>query len=287
MSWFIFAFSSAIFYALNFVLLKKFLKSINQFVFAFGNYFLISIVLFVISFLKGLPTLAPSFYLAVYLSAFLNIFITIFTYRAVQLTDLSLAVPMMSFTPLFLILTSFLILGELPGWLGVVGIVLIVFGSYLLDVSGKAKNLFSSFSNLFKNKGQMLMLAAAFCAGLSVNFDKMAVLNSDWLFGSAMTYFLLAVSFLIISLFKKREILKTTIRNLDKFFLSAAFAVLTVICINLAYTMQIAAYVISIKRIGALFSVLLGALFFKEKDIPKRFIGAFIMLIGVIVIIFS
>lgn len=284
MLWFILAFLAAIFYAIHFVLLKKFLKNINQFVFAFVYYFLTSVILLVISFSKGLPTIGEKFYLAVFSTVFINIFITIFTYRAIQLTDLSLAVPMMSFTPVFLIFTSFLLLGELPSWLGVLGILLIFSGSYLLDLSGVNKNLLFPFLNLLKNKGQFLMLSVAFLSSISVNFDKMAVLNSDWVFSSAVVYLLLAFSFLIISLFRKYEIKKTTIENFWKFFLISLCSVSTAILINLAYTMQIASYVISIKRLGVLFSVIFGALFFKEKNFLKRFLAVIIMLLGVVII---
>jgi drug/metabolite transporter (DMT)-like permease len=285
MFWFIFAISSAFFHALYFALTKKFLKNINQFVLASGAFFITSIILFLISLINGIPEIAGLFYVSVLATTILNIFIVILNYKALQITDLSLCIPILSFTPVFLIFTSFVLLGELPTILGVVGILLIVVGSYILNIKGGNIGFLTPFKNIFRNKGIMLMLAASFFMSVSTNFDKLVVVNSDPIFGSSIVYFLLAVSFLIISSAKKYEIKDVMKANFHKFFLIALVIVLTAILINLTYTLQIVPYVISIKRFSVLFSVLLGALFFKEKNIPKRLLGALIMLIGAVIII--
>jgi uncharacterized membrane protein len=45
-----------------------------------------------------------------------------------------------------------------------------------------------------------------------------------------------------------------------------------------------AAYMISIKRTSILFSVVLGKFFLQDKEFGKRFEGAFLMLLGVIIV---
>ncbi len=65
--------------------------------------------------------------------------------KAIQVSDLSLAVPMVALTPFFLLLTSPLLVGEFPAPLGVVGIVLIVAGSYLMKVRERARGLLAPF----------------------------------------------------------------------------------------------------------------------------------------------
>lgn len=285
MFWFIFAIFSAFFHALHFALIKKFLKSVNQYVLAAGTFFITSIILFFIAIIKGIPEIKSLFYLSALATVILNVFIVIFNYKALQITDLSLSIPMLSFTPVFLIITSFVILGELPTIFGVLGILLIVIGSYVLNATEKDIRFLDPFKNIFTNKGTFLMLIAAFLMSISTNFDKLVVVNSGPVFGSAVVYFFLAIPFLIISSFKKYEIKDIIKRDLSKFFFIALAIVLSAISINLAYTMQIVPYVISLKRLSILFSVLLGAWFFKEKNISKRFIGAFIMLIGAVIII--
>lgn len=60
---------------------------------------------------------------------------------------------------------------------------------------------------------------------------------------------------------------------------------LVTITINIAYTMQIASYVISLKRLSILFSVFYGGLIFKEKHILKKGLAALIMLTGAVMVI--
>lgn len=53
---------------------------------------------------------------------------------------------------------------------------------------------------------------------------------------------------------------------------------------NYAFKMISASYVISIKRLSALFGVGTGYLVFKEKNIRERALGAVIMVVGVAVL---
>ena len=76
-------------------------------------------------------------------------------------------------------------------------------------------------------------------------------------------------------------------RDFHKIFLVGLILALEAITINIAYTMQIMLYVISIKRISILFSVFYGGLIFREKNIFMRIAGASMMTIGVILIILS
>ena len=56
-------------------------------------------------------------------------------------------------TPLFLLITSPIILGEFPGFLGVVGIVFIVAGSYVLHLKSHRNNFWDPFRCLIREKG--------------------------------------------------------------------------------------------------------------------------------------
>lgn len=51
-----------------------------------------------------------------------------------------------------------------------------------------------------------------------------------------------------------------------------------------AYSMTLVVYTISIRRLSILFSTLYGGLFFKEKNIKERLLGAGIMISGVLFI---
>ena len=219
------------------------------------------------------------------MTVILNIIAATLYFKALRITDLSLSMPMIAFTPLFLILTSFILLRELPTIFGVAGIFSIVIGSYILYLNKEKSHFLDPFKEIFRNKGIFYMLIVAFLFSISVNFDKLVVLNSDPIFGSSMIDLLLGLSFLGISSVKIRDTKTVYRRNLLKFFLLGVILALVAITINIAFTMQIASYVISLKRLSILFSVFYGGLIFKERNIPKRMLAALIMLAGAILII--
>ncbi len=285
MFWFIFAISGAFFTATYSMLVKKLVKDINQYVLASGVFLSSFVVLLIISALKGIPEIGPNFYSAVLATGVLNVVAVALQYRALKITDLSLAIPMLSFSPIFLIFTSFILLRELPSMLGAMGIVLIVIGSYIINITKDNTGLLDPLKEIFRNKGTFYMLIVAFLFSISVNFDKLVMKNSDPIFGLAIVCSFIGLSFLIISILNRYEIKKVYRINIHKFFIVGIVFALIGIAINIAYTMQIVPYVISIKRLSILFSVFYGGLMFKEKNIVRRSLGASIMLAGVILII--
>jgi drug/metabolite transporter (DMT)-like permease len=226
-----------------------------------------------------LPSIGPDFYPSVIATATLNLFAALLYFKALKLTDLSLSIPMISFTPLFLIFTSYIQLGESPTFYGLVGIVFIVSGSYVLNTAVDSPGLLDPFKKMMSEKGIYYILIVAFLFSLSSNFDKLVVINSDPLFGSSFVYFLLGSSFLFLALAKNID-LSSLKENLAKTLLIGLILSLMAVSINSALKLQIVPYVISLKRLNILFSVAYGALLFKEKEINRRSAGALIMVVG-------
>jgi drug/metabolite transporter (DMT)-like permease len=54
-----------------------------------------------------------------------------------------------------------------------------------------------------------------------------------------------------------------------------------------ALSLTLVAYVIALKRLSGLISVFLGYYFLKERKIKERLLGAFIMFLGVLLIVLS
>jgi len=283
--WAILAILGALLTSIYHVSIKKILKDVDQYVLATGIFLICSLILFFFSVIKGIPEIGSAFYLSVLITVVINIIGITFCFKAFRLTDLSLCVPMLAFTPVFLIFTSFIFLKEVPSIFGGAGIILIVAGSYILNFNKEKINFFEPFKAIFRNKGTFYMLVIALLYSVSVNFDKLVVLNSDPIFGSSVVCFLLGVSFLVISSIKKRGNREVYKKNFGKFFLIGFSIALVSIAINIAYTMQIASYVISLKRLSILFGILFGGLIFKERHIPQRILAALVMLVGAIFII--
>ena len=96
-----------------------------------------SALLLAAAFAVGLPAIGLLFLPAVAASTALNAVAMVLALRALRITDLSIAVPILSFTPAVLLLTPPAFGGVLPapaGVAGVAGVLLIAGGSYVLNL---------------------------------------------------------------------------------------------------------------------------------------------------------
>lgn len=284
MTWILLAASTAFFESLKDVAGKKCLLNIDASVVAWAmKFFALPFLLPLIIFIP-IPPLKPEFWGALVIGGSLNVVTSILYMKALQASDISLTVPMLTFTPLFLIVTSPLIVHEFPSPWGILGILLIVFGSYRLNLRERHKEFFAPFRAIVEEKGPRLMLIVAFIWSITSNFDKIGVQSSSPFFWTISVSAYIMVGMLP---FVYNKLKKIGIRNLISsnflIFMGLFFA-LSMICQMTAVTFTLVAYVIAIKRTSALMSVFWGHFIFKEKGLRERLIGVIAMLVGVIII---
>ena len=235
-------------------------------------------------FFIDIPLLNSSFFIALVFGGLLNIVTTVLYMKAIKYSDLSITVPFLTFTPLFLLITSPIIMGEFPNIWGFTGVIFIVLGSYLMNLKLKQKSFFEPFKMLFTEKGPRYMLAVAFLWSITANFDKMGVVNSSPMFWAVAISVFLTISMFILALIKSRSHLNQLSTSFTGLLPVGLFTALSLIFQMNAVNMTLVAYVISIKRTSALISVIFGCFIFKEKGIKSRIIGTIVMLIGVLII---
>lgn len=225
------------------------------------------------------------FFIAITISGVINIAASILYHRAISKGDISVVVPMLSFTPLFLLIVSPIVVGEFPDAAGLTGILCIVFGSYILNVSIAEKGFFEPLKSLVRNKGTRYMLIVSFIWSISSNFDKVGITAS-----SPMQYIFFINLFVAAGLTifvsskgkLKLEPLKLEWKNLLMvgIFTSAGFF----FHMN-ALSLTLVAYVIALKRTAGMISVGLGYFFLGEENIKERLLGSAIMFIGILLIV--
>ena len=286
MLWAISAFGGAVLDAGYYALAKRFLASVADEVLAAGAFLATSVLLLLISFTKGIPPVSPALIQPVVITGTLNIIAAALVFYTLRRTDLSLAIPIITFTLVFLAGTSYLVLGEVPTAAGMAGILLIVLGAFCIQVS-PGRSGHSSPWDRARWKGIATMFGVAFLYSLSLPFDKAVVLASDAVFGSALVCLYIGGAFGVIALARG-----SWRRVPPGAAISAALVLGLVlagetIAINLAYTLQIVPYVIAVKRLSILFSVLIGGFVFREGGIRYRVLGALIMIGGVALIVLT
>ena len=283
MTWFIFALLAAFFISIYYALSKYLVKRDNLYIIPGGIFLISALALLTISIINGVPQLGALFFPIAIADAILNIIAMFFYFRSLKIADITLVIPLLSFTPIFLIFTSFIILGELSTSWGIFGIFFIVLGSYILNLD---KNGFlSPFRTLIHNRGAVYMIIFAFFISVTNTLDKLVILNSDTLLAPGMIQLFIAIGFITIAYKSGFNIIKSYRKTPQLFIIAGLSIAMAAFLTATAFTMEIVPYVMSIQRIGILFTVLYGFVFFKEKKIKQRLLGTITMLIGATTII--
>lgn len=258
-----------------------------------------SLILFAVTILfLGIPDLAPGFWTAVLITGTLNAVMIPLGFKAYEYGEFSSVYSMSLTTPIFLLLTGWIFLGEVPPVLGMVGVVLTVLGLWEITRANpegaQAKNY---------KLGNLLGLVVAVMASISVNFDKLATLYSSRTFSYAVIMGIVALGYGVYLLFSKGSIIVKTGATADysskgKFiqiffyglflmFLAGVAQAANGYLYNSALATGLASYTIAIKRVGVLLGIFWGWLFFREKNISKKLFSVVIAIAGVILILLS
>jgi len=232
---------------------------------------------------NGMPPIGENFIFALVAGSMLNIVAVISYLKAVKESDISLVVPLVALSPIFMLMTSPLILGEMPDKVGSIGILLIVIGTYMLNIK-REKGFFYPFKALWHDNGARYMLLTALIWSISANFDKMGVINSSPIFWGFSIELGIATLIFILMLYNIGEHKTEIIKNFGSLSILGTLHGAMIFFQMFAVSVTLVAYVIAIKRISVLIVVIAGYLFFREKGIKERIIGSILMIMGFILI---
>lgn len=281
MTWVFLVLVTALLQAVKDVLLKRVTGHADVLVITFGYCLTTSVFLWLAALSQPFPDISPSFWWALAGSASLGAASLVLYTAGLKHGELSLALPMLTFTPLFLLVASPLILGEFPDTAGLVGIVLIVAGAYALNLGQMRNGLLAPFRALMTAKGPRIMLLVALLWGICANFDKIGLQASSPVFWIAAAFSASALALLPVVLARSKGIMAQFRARPLELAATGALECVSCVCQMYALTMAIVPYVIAVKRLSAVFGVLLGAWIFKERGLSERLFGASLMVAGV------
>lgn len=185
MGWILLSVAAAMFEGVHNILSKQGLKKIDEKIVLWGITFGSFIFLCIPLALEGIPPIGDKFLTTLIIVCVMDTVGALMYLKAIKETDLSLALPLMTFTPLFLLFTSPFMVGEVPSFMGCMGVILIVVGSYCLNIHTFHKGPWEPFKALVSSRGPRIMLACAFLFSFTCNFHKIALLESSPIFYSA------------------------------------------------------------------------------------------------------
>lgn len=285
MTWLVLAAGSALFYALQGVWTKR-ISARVPLISATWAIFLFSFPLIGLAMaVDGVPTVGPRFLPAVLATTVLSVVSFSLYVSALHRSDIGLTYPLLALTPVLLVPVEWLLLGDLPERIGLAGIALAVVGVYLLNFGRREGGVLGPLRAIARDSGARRMLAVALLWGVGAALDRVAVLDSSPLFYGTVLTGLVSLAFLPIVLLRGGGLgaaLRPGIRGalMVQGGLFAAMFVFQMAAVELT----LASYVVSVKRSGAIITVILGALLFREQGTRYRLAGTTVILLGVFLI---
>lgn len=290
MDWFLFAFISAMFSAAAAISEKKVLFKLDVLQFSF----LVSVITLLFStpfFFNIQFKHEPAFSLFIlFVKSLLSGGAFYFVMAAIKKLDISEALPLLALSPGIIAVTaSFFIKDDLLliEWLG---ILLMVSGTYLLELKKGNKNFLTPFLALFSSKKYLPIIIALILFTISSLLDR--ILLRDFAVHPytfmAFQQFFYALIFFIAVLFIRRGF-KTSFTGINKNIIILLIAV-SIFTVIYRYTQIEAvklapvALVISVKRLSVLMAILIGGKLFEEKNLFRRIVAAVVILAGTLLL---
>lgn len=272
----------------------------------------ISVVRFTISglmlapLLTGMPalwTLPAPFWVWIAIMLPLEVAAMLLYMAAIRDHPLSLTVPYLAFSPVFVVFIADWLLGERVSAQGALGVLLVVAGAWLLNLRHaellRPRTWLAPLTAILREPGARMMLTVALIFGFTATMGKavLAYLPPEHFgpFYFLMLGLLMPVVWALAGLLERagrrqaREPAPNRRRNLFR----RPRAVLTVALLNglmvfthfLALARVEVAYMIAVKRTSLLFGILFGALLFRERGLREHLAAGALMIAGVAVIV--
>ena len=233
-------------------------------------------------FFVPIPTLDSTFFITLLALLPLEITALILYVKAIKISPLSLTVPFMALSPIFIIVIAFFMLHEAPDKSGFAGIALIAVGAYLLNASASKVGILGPIKAIGKEKGSLLMIIVALIYAITSTLGKIAVTHSSPVFFSFIYPLILALILTVIV--GRKGKLRQGFSRPATFLPIGFFTSIMMVSHFTAISMTDVAYMISVKRTSLIMSVFYGWALFKEEKIKERLLGSIVMLVGVILI---
>ena len=238
-----------------------------------------------------IPHVDGIFVVALLASVALNFAATLLSTYALAQADASLVSPLLTFNPAFTLLVAWLALGETPGVRQTIGVAVVLFGAYLLEVEEARTGFLAPLRVLLRRPGVLLAIGASALWGITTVLEKLSIDHMSPPSGPVVA--LLGTFFMVLLLTpgaflpSKNEAdpvhqyrwkgLRSHPRALSLAVLIAGVAPLfgfTAIALGLV------GYVTTLFKLSSVLTILWAWLFLGEGQLRSRLTGAVVMLVG-------
>jgi drug/metabolite transporter (DMT)-like permease len=284
-NWFALAFASAVFSAGAALSQKKILFEMEALLFSFSLF--VFVVLFSLPFVfySDFSGLSFAAIFVLFLRSFLGALSFLFVMLSIKNMEISRALPLLALTPGIVAFFAFLLLKDNLTFIQICGMLLLLLGTYALEIKGR-KKLLEPLKVFVKSKAHQYVIGALLLFTITAITDRALLNNYKF---SPEPYFLIQQLFYLISFLlmlinsKNKNHIFVVLKNVNIIKWILLIAILTV---SYRYTEILAikiapvALVLSVKRISIFFAVIIGGKLFNEKELTKKIIASALIIAG-------
>jgi drug/metabolite transporter (DMT)-like permease len=234
----------------------------------------------------GFPTVGWDFYRLVIIVSLLAGFGMICFMAGLEKTEVSYAIPLLCFSPLLSAIWGWIFINEQVSLLGLLGVLIVMTGAYMLELHRMKDGIFEPIKAILDNKSARLILTSSVLWSITSVIDKVGVLKGSALLWSCSVSLGMG-SFILVAAIVKQKVSYDNVKNssFPVLIILGIFYALMHVSQMLAVEIGQVSYVLSLKRLGILISVIVGSLVFKEHQLKERILASTVMVFGVFLII--
>ncbi|NOQ55254.1 MAG: EamA family transporter [Nanohaloarchaea archaeon] len=283
MEWYIFAGLCALFGGISSIIEKKTLRKQHAMEF--------STVLAIFNFIIVLPLIINAdfsqmtlkYYFIIFGVSCLGSVAFLLVAKSLRHMEISQVSPLLNFGPVFVAILAFFFLGERITGVQMSGILLLILGSYILEINHGFQNILDPIRNMFNSRHTIYIFIALLLYAFSSLGDKI-ILGAI----SPITYIIVVQFFLAVNFIVMITVFHDGIAGIRRGIKNAGHWILVVAILTTSYrlfqaqaiSMVFLSLVIPIKRTSTLISTIIGGELFHEDGLLKKAIACIVMLLG-------
>jgi transporter family protein len=282
-TWFTYALFSALFSAFAAILQKVVLKKIDAISFTFIITVINVVFISVYICFVGFPELSNKEILILLIKTILGAFAFLFVMLSIENFELSSVLPILAFTPAFVALFAFILLGEAISYIKLIGMFVMLIGIYIVENSDH--HLLQPLKYLFGKSKSRYILFALLLFTISSVLDKLLIgtykINpTDFI---VLQQLLALPVFALIFLFYSKKKSIKLFRSKELILMLLIISVLTLLY-RFLYVKSLqfgaVALALTVKRFSVVIAVALSGKLLKEQNIRRKVVAALLIIAG-------
>lgn len=269
--------------ALN-TLQKELSKTFSPLNTNFKTYFILSLFCIPLFFIYY-PQISSEAIILAFAGGFFGALGNVFLISALKYGELSVLGPINSYKAIAGLIFGIILIGEIPDITAVIGIVLIISGSYFIfDAANEGFG-----PSLFRRKDIIYRFLALIFTAIEAVFIKKVIILTDITCSFLLwVIFGFIFSFIILKINRKKAFCTRSLKiELKPFILPACFVFIMQFSTNFVFEKIPVAAALSVFQLSNILNVFIGWKLFNEKHLLKKLIGSIIMVTGAVIILLN